>query len=383
MKFILSLLFFFFAINIATAQLVYDGKVGNGLQVKTKDNSFYLKFRTRVQMRWDFDYDASITLVQNRAYVKRARLKFDGFFINKDLRYKIEYDVVGGYVRDAAIKYRMGNFDLWFGQTKLPTNRERVVSSGDLQFVDRSIFNDYYTLDRDAGVQLHHHFYIGKVLVRDIYAISSGDGILDNHMSKGLAYSGKLEVLPLGEFTKNGDYKFADLIREPKPKLSFAAYASFNKSAYKSRGQIGKDLLTEADLLLTGADMFFKFKGYSFLVELGQRRVTDGSVFVYDEMGIKTGQYYKGWGLNVQTGYVLASNWEFSGRYATTVPEEILGNSNKEIEDFTVGISKYIINHDFKIQADFTFRQIVEIRWANNNTYSNVYLGRIQMEFQF
>jgi len=42
-----------------------------------------------------------------------------------------------------------------------------------------------------------------------------------------------------------------------------------------------------------------------------------------------------------------------------------------------------IINHIFKIPADFTFRQIVEIRWANNNTYSNVYLGRIQMEFQF
>ena len=33
------------------------------------------------------------------------------------------------------------NFELWFGQAKLPGNRERVVSSGNLQLVDRSILN--------------------------------------------------------------------------------------------------------------------------------------------------------------------------------------------------------------------------------------------------
>ncbi|MCK5856358.1 MAG: hypothetical protein KAG64_02645 [Bacteroidales bacterium] len=383
MKPVIILILSLFVINIASAQIRYDGKLGNGLQLKTKDNSFYLKYRTRIQTRWDFEYDPTTTVLQNRAYVKRARLKFNGYFVNKNLRYKIEYDVVGGYVRDATIKYRMGNFDLWFGQAKLPTNRERVVSSGDLQFVDRSIYNKYYTLDRDVGIQLHHHFYLGKVLIRDIYAISSGDGILDNRMSEGLSYSGKLEVLPFGKFTKKGDYKFADLDREPKPKLSFAAYASFNKSAYKSRGQIGVDLSSKADLLLMGADLFFKFKGYSFLIEVGQRLVTDGGVFVYDEFGNITGQYYTGWGMNVQTGYVLASNWEFSGRYATTVPEDLFRYSNKEMEDFTVGISKYIIEHNFKIQADFTFRQTVEFRWADNNTYSNAYIGRIQLEFQF
>ena len=33
------------------------------------------------------------------------------------------------------------NWELWAGQTKLPGNVERVISSGDLQLVDRSLLN--------------------------------------------------------------------------------------------------------------------------------------------------------------------------------------------------------------------------------------------------
>ena len=364
------------------AQLSYDGGIGNGIQFKTKDNSFFLKYRTRIQTRWDFEYDQKHQLFQNRAYVKRARLKFDGYFINKNLRYKVEYDVVGGYVRDALIKYRMGNFDLWFGQGKLPGNRERVVSSGDLQLVDRSIFNSHFNLDRDVGVQLHHHFYLGKVLIRDIYAVSSGDGILDNQLSEGVSVTGKLEVLPFGKFTKNGDYKFSDLVREPRPKLSIAAYANFNKSAYKDHGQVGNNIGQETDLLLLGFDAIFKFRGYSALFEFGQRRVTDNSRVVYNNSC-----YYTGMGINFQTGYLLKSNWEFTGRYANVVPDGIIHwvVGYKRIEDFTFGISKYIIEHNFKIQTDFTLRRTQEKPFYEDLDYptTNIFIGRIQVEFQF
>jgi len=373
MKQVLSLLLIVFTSYYSVAQISYDGITGKGLRFKSKDNSFYLKYRTRIQPRWDFEYVPDAHSFQNRAFMKRARLKFDGYFINENLRYKIEYDVVGGYVRDAAIKYRMGNFDIWFGQTKLPGNRERVVSSGDLQLVDRSIFNRHFTLDRDIGVQLHHHFYIGNVYIRDIYAVSAGDGILDNRMSDGVSVTGKLEVLLFGKFANKGDYRFADLLREPKPKLSIAAYVDFNKSAYKDRGHVGIDLDSKADLLLMGFDLFFKYRGYSALLEVGQRKITDGSPLVYDNQGDVIGSYYAGWGMNFQTAYVLKSNWEFTGRYANTVPDAI--TPNRIIEDFTFGISKYINKHSFKIQTDFTFRKTQGV--------ADAYIGRIQVEFQF
>jgi len=267
----------------------------------------------------------------------------------------------------------MGNFDLWFGQTKLPTNRERVVSSGDLQFVNRSIFNRFFTLDRDVGIQLHHHFHIGNIVIRDIYAITSGNGILDNRISEGLSYSGKIEVLPFGLFTAKGDYKFSDLHREPKPKLSVAAYANFNKSAYKDRGQIGHDLDSKADLLLGGFDVLFKLRGFSFLYEYGHRLITDGSPVVYDDGGDVVGSYYAGWGSNLQTGYLLKNNFEFSFRLARTIP-----NANTmypSIRDITFALSKYIIGHSFKIQTDFTIRNTVG--------FPQQLIGRLQMEFQF
>ena len=371
-RFLLSTILIMF-VNLAFAQLVMEGKPGSGIQFKNKDNSFYLKFRTRIQPRWEIEYVPDKNLLMNRAFVKRARLKFDGHFINSNLRYKIEYDVVGGYVRDAMIKYRMGNFDLWFGQGKLPGNRERVVSSGYLQLVDRSIYNKYFTLDRDVGIQLHHQFSIGNVVVRDQYAITSGDGILDNQMSKGFAFTGKLEVLPFGKFTGKGDYKLADLIREKTPKLAIAGYGSFNKSAYKDRGQIGINLNSNADLLVLGVDLLFKYRGYSFLFETGQRQVTSGSALVYNTSDVLIGTFYTGWGMNAQTGYVFKNMWEVSVRYANTTPDD--NPINPEITDYTIGLSKYIVNHSFKIQADFTLRQIQHV--------SDQVIGRFQVEYQF
>jgi hypothetical protein len=39
-----------------------------------------------------------------------------------------------------------------FGQTKLPGNNQRVVSSGSLEFTDRTINNSRFNIDRDFGL---------------------------------------------------------------------------------------------------------------------------------------------------------------------------------------------------------------------------------------
>ncbi|OYT11713.1 MAG: hypothetical protein B6I18_03215 [Bacteroidetes bacterium 4572_112] len=118
MKQILSLIFIGISF-LSIGQVTYKG-IGSGFRYKSSDNSFYMKATTRIQPQWDFKYNYIDSSFSNKAVIGRARLKFDGYLINENLRYKIEYDLVNGYVRDAVIKYRMGNFDLWFGQTKLP-----------------------------------------------------------------------------------------------------------------------------------------------------------------------------------------------------------------------------------------------------------------------
>ncbi len=350
-------------------------KVGKGIQLKTEDDLFYLKLTTRIQTRWEFHNTLNSNSdndFENKAFVKRARLKFDGYFLNEDLVYKIEYDLAGGYVRDALVKYKMNNLQLWFGQGKLPSNRERLVSSANLQMADRSVFNDYYTLDRDAGLQLHHKFKIGKAIIQDSWAITSGNGIKNNDFAPGVSLTGKLEVLPLGAFKSKGHYKSADLSREETPKVAFAVYANHNKDAYKDRGQIGSVIGGEADLLNVGGDFLLKYKGYSLLLEGGSRSVTDDNEFVY-ENGSIVDAYYTGYGANVQTGYVFKNNWELSGRYSFTKPNET--DYHPEITDYTFAVSKYIIGNNFKIQGDVTLRDKLGSQ--------DQIITRLQMEFQF
>ena len=366
-----------FATSTTHAQIKYDGGgIGKGIKFKTEDDSFYLKFRTRIQVRWDFiDVPEDDNFI-NEAKVKRSRLKFDGYFVNKNLRYKIEYDVVKGYVRDAVIKYKTGDVDIWFGQAKLPGNRERVNSSANLQTIDRSIYNAGYNYDRDIGFQLHHSFKLGNVYIKDIYAITSGNGIKDFKKSSGVNLTGKLEVQPLGRFTKKNDYKGSDLYREETPKIAIAVYGNYNMGSNKTKGTVGLPVLDrEADLLTYGADITFKYNGFSVLAEAGTREVTAGETVLYDPVnpGEVVNSFYTGIGANIQSGYVFKSNWEVVGRYAFTNPTSI--DVGRDITDYTLGVNKFIIGHAFKLQADVTYRQIE----GKNDSY----IARFQMEFQF
>jgi hypothetical protein len=265
--------------------------------------------------------------------VARGRLKFDGFMVNPDLRYKIEFDVVGGYVRDAMVKYRFAKHsDIWFGQGKLPGNRERVVSSGNLQFVNRSIFNDAFNIDRDVGIQFHHFFEIGsKMIIRDMYAVSTGNGIKNKRFKPKPSLTAKIEILPMGVFSGNGDYVSGDLKREKTLKMLLAFSADYNMDAYKSNSHIGVILDDNKDLLTLNADILLKYQGWSFMTEWGMRSAPNESAVVYDASNLATEAYYTGWGMNAQTGYLFENNWELSLRYAFTDPDDLLDSNESQL----------------------------------------------------
>ncbi len=69
------------------------------------------------------------------------------------------------------------NWELWAGQTKLPGNVERVVSSANLQFIDRSILNSRFNIDRDLGFQIRHKSAWGNnFITKEKFALSQGEG---------------------------------------------------------------------------------------------------------------------------------------------------------------------------------------------------------------
>src|SRR3990170_6037525 len=154
------------------AQDLTKNKFGKGISIAAKDSSFTMKFSTRMQTLYQGVLNSSTEDYKDRLQIRRFRLKFDGIAYSPKLQYKIELaiansDINGGgipqsgntanIVLDALVKWNfIGNWSLWFGQTKLPGNRERVISSQNLQLVDRSNVNAKFNLDRDAGIQVHY-----------------------------------------------------------------------------------------------------------------------------------------------------------------------------------------------------------------------------------
>ncbi|MBD1398039.1 FmdC precursor [Pontibacter sp. JH31] len=349
------------------AQTINNSKFGKGLQFMAADSSFSLKFGTRFQLLYQGGQNPATQEWDDRFLVRRARLKFDGFAFSPRLKYKIELGLsnsdigndipdqtnnADNIILDAVAKWQMTpNLELWVGQTKLPGNRERVVSSQKLQFVDRSLLNSRFNLDRDAGLQLHHEHQLGQVVLREIGSIAMGEGrdITVNNTG-GYGFTGRVEVLPFGAFKGDGDYVGSDLEREQTPKLSLAASYDFNDNAVRQRAQLGSFLSDTRDLSTWFVDAMFKYRGFSAMGEYANRKAPDGPVVLRDEAGKVQETFVTGSALNLQAGYLLPSNWEVAGRYTDYNPTNATGLRAQN--QYTLGISKYIVGHSLKVQSD-------------------------------
>ena len=363
------------------SQQKVDSKFGKGVYVIASDSSFSMKFNARVQSLMMFQAPAdNITMdgMTSNWLVRRSRLKFSGFAYSTNLKYKIELGLsnrdhggesihtnnTSNLILDAFVRWNFyKNMELWVGQTKLPGNRERVISSQKLQFVDRSLVNSRFNIDRDMGIQFRNKISFGSILTRQALAISQGEGRnrtnkKDPNPENGFEYTARIEVLPLGEFTGKGDYFSSDLKREETPKISFGLTYDLNRSAARVGGNLGSyiedanDFVIDsalADLNTILADVMFKYKGFSLLSEYANKQMKGERI---EENGDIINNYYTGNGLNVQAGYLLMNNLEPSIRYTTISPDK---DSERDLQEMlTFGLSRYIRGHSLKIQTDFS-----------------------------
>lgn len=364
------------------AQEVSDTKFGKGMiNFIAKDSSFSVKFAPRIQSRyqgqWDYDgeeYDeANLNFI-----VRRARLKFGGFAFTPKLKYKMELglsnrDISGAsiynrntprYILDAVIMWNFHeNFELWAGQTKLPGNIERVVSSANLQLIDRSLLNSKFNIDRDMGVQLRHKTkWGGNFITREKFSISQGEGrnITVGNLG-GLQYTSRLELLPFGEFSSKGDYSQGDLKREKSIKAMFGFTYDINNNAVKNRSNMGSYMtqsnggLFETDITTVFIDGVIKYNGFALTGEYASRNADTIEALEADGR-TKTGAVVgAGSAINFQGSYLLKNNLEMTLRYTNVDFKEVTRLS--DLQQITYGISKYVVGHSLKIQADLTFSQ--------------------------
>ncbi|MBP6456653.1 MAG: hypothetical protein KA275_07990 [Chitinophagaceae bacterium] len=369
--FILTYFTFLFSVNcIAQSGKPYFMELGKGIQFSSADSSFTMAISGRIQTLFEAKRDLNAEKNGADFLLRRCRLNFQGTAFNPKFTYRIQLgfahgDITSGnssvqnnlILRDAMLFYDAKKWlRIGFGQTKLPGNRQRQVSSANLQLVERSIANNNFTLDRDKGIWFYTNFKINKSILKSTLAISSGEGRIVSDKNGKLCYSTRMEFLPLGEFSKKGDYIESDNEKEKKPKLSLAAAYSYNNEATRIMGQLGDYLYNAetANINYYGADLLFKYKGFSFESEFYNRNSNKGIV-VNKKDTLLRNYIVSGNAFMVQSGYFITKTDEIAVRYAQITPDKKLSAKMHEQKEYVLGFSHYFNKHSLKLQTDATY----------------------------
>jgi phosphate-selective porin OprO and OprP len=363
---------------------------GKGIGITSPDSLFQFNIRFRMQNRVTYIKNED----ENPAYdgqIRRLRLRFDGYVGSPKILYILQLSFAPGdvgeiqdgenlnIIRDAVVFYRPNkNWNLSFGQTKLPGNRQRINSSGGIQLTDRSINNTRFNIDRDFGFQA---YYLNEKKNNFSYniktALSSGEGRnFTDKTDDGVALTGKIEILPLGIFEKDGTNFEGDIVRETKPKLMLSGAFSQNNNAKRTQGQLGDDLFETRTMRSVLLDGMFKYNGWAAMASY-MSRTTSKNAITFNPNDLTESNYvFVGKGFDYQLSYNTKSNYEFIGRYSRQKIGNDIKNLVPDTQQFSIGVTKYIWEHTFKLQSELNFDKLT---FYDGNTKNNMYF-RLQIE---
>jgi phosphate-selective porin OprO and OprP len=323
--------------------------------------------------------------------IRRPKLRFDGYVGNPKFLYAVQLSFAPSNVsevhdgeniniiRDAVVFYRPNkHWNIGFGQTKLPGNRQRVNSSGGLQLTDRTINNAKFTIDRDFGFQFHNmNEYKDKFSYNFKTAISTGEGRnVTGKSDDGVAFTGKVELQPLGAFTKDGTYFEGDVIREKKPKLLLSGAFQQNNQAQRTQGQLGNDLFEKRTMKSLFLDGMFKYNGWAAMISYMSRTTSKNALTYNPDDASEFNYVYVGNGFDYQASYITPSNYEFIARYSIQHVGKDIETLAPNTKEYSFGLTKYIWEHTFKLQAELNYDTL---DFYNGTTKNNWYV-RFQVE---
>ena len=349
-------------------------ELGSGLNFAFNDSAYMFRISGMVQPFIGFekmpDADADYFFNSRRSY-----FNFSGVAVKEKVDFFIQLD----YSRpdallDAWVGYHPFNgFSIVFGQKQtIANNREMLFMEDQLQFLERGLLSTQYSrTGREFGIFIEQKLGNAFGIVPQI-AVTSGDGRNSFGADSrdldigGFKYAARLDVYPLGYFTKGNDILVADLMHEQTLKLVIGAAASLNDGASQAVGEGHGDFMLyesngkvrQPDYRQLYGDILIKFRGFSFLGEYNVSTATDleGSYKAINGDALlptEISQYLAlGTGYNVQLGYVTTGGYAIDFRYAAVMPEFENANSIvQELNSWSVGLAKYFKGNNLKIHT--------------------------------
>ncbi len=357
-------------------------KPGTGAMLESQDGLFAMGIRARVQIRDELEFSeeqvddgmggtTTDSQVENTFGIRRARLQLKGHVFGKDNKYKAEFAFSPrdlGYdgntvSRTPLLSYyvefvQLRDLSLRLGQYKLYYSRQRVISSGNQEFVDRTAAQGEFNLDRDVGGHFFSKDLGGLGLFKYYAGITVGEGRdvwlaedFNDGYSAGAQYLARFEVLPFGHFD---DYSEVDFARLDRLRMSIGGAYAFLDNGTQVAGYQG-DAFEDGgtvDYHNAAADVLFKYAGLTGLLEFYWR---SGERDVAPTPGDTGNLPRNGLGGTVQLGYLLPGLPVGVGaRYSGLGPDGGAQESALPSEhEAGATVGWYMAGHPLKLQADY------------------------------
>jgi phosphate-selective porin OprO and OprP len=357
-----------------------------GLEFATKDGKFATQIQWRFQGRWSYPTDSDPISAadfnegpQSTFQLRRVRMKVGGHGFQPWIKYYFEINWqstsnsgssgISPQLLDWRISLEKFSFlSLQLGQWKVDYNRERRDSSGNQQFVERSIVNEIFTIDRQVGAMLYGHVAPGTAFDSRYYVgVFTGSGRGEANDDANMMYFGRYQWNFLGRDLKwsQSDVEFHE---QPTGSVAFGAYTTVGKCTRWSSSGCGTlpednsagvpytsdSSATAGQYRVQGMmeEFAFKWRGLSIQHEYHWKEVKDDS-YPEGAPGYKTNMM----GSYSQVGYfphylipAVPKPLEVAFRYAFVDPN--ISAPNDRRQEYTTAINWFFAGHRNKITLD-------------------------------
>jgi phosphate-selective porin OprO and OprP len=350
------------------ATIKYGSK---GFEFHTGDDKFLMQIQSRFQFRFATPEDQDPVTFDDFSdekkqvlKINRARLKVGGHAYKPWIKYNWEYELTQSNLLDFRIMIeKWEGLRIKVGQWKVEYSRERFISSGEQQMVDRSVINRAFTVDRQQGVELYGHLKGNGIADFNYWvALLTGTGRGNsNNDDDHPMYFGRLQWNFLG---RSLEFDGSDIVRHEKPAAIIAFSAVTNQSQYTRFSQAGGGSLEGYENGAPGQyrvnqaniETAFKYKGFSWQSEMHTKEIIN--TLDDNSSDVLRGYYF-------QAGYFFheAIAWwpaplEIAARHAKYQPnEEAQQNREKET---SVALNWFFNGHKNKLTLETSYFNYVE-----------------------
>lgn len=352
-----------------------------GFRLETKDGNWQTNLQWRAQLRYTNPTSGDPRQVsafdageQSTFEARRLRMKIGGhgyrpwlkYYFEVDLQPSRDVDDSSSSASSRVIDWRIdvakwAALQMRVGQWKIDYNRERVDSSGRQQFVERSIVNRIFTIDRQVGVQLKGRLFKGTPAdIRYWGGVFTGEGRGVRNNDDSMMYMGRVQW---NFFGRDLAWKQTDVEYTELPTGSLALAAATNKGSctrWSSFSCGNLDGFTRPASALPGQfevdqmvqEFAFKWRGFSLQQEYHWKTVEDNVAGTENDF---TGAY-------VQSGYFFHNLFSFvprplelAFRYAfVEEPNRFDRALDNKREEYSFGANWFFADHNNKLTLDYS-----------------------------